>query len=80
MGLNTKPTPMEIVMYFGRKSKKGIAIFHVEDGEPVTRLSGHHTVYPVGSSLSADWEHPEGVILHPEDAQRLGIEIEVESK
>ena len=61
---------------FGRKNEKGIAVFYVEDGEQVTRISGCHTIYPVGSSLSCDWEHPEGVILHPEDAKRLGIEVE----
>ena len=32
--------------------------------------------YPVGSELSARYEHPEGITLRPHDAEKLGIEIE----
>ena len=61
---------------FGRKyrDEAGISILH-EDGEPVTRIPGA-AVYPVGSFLSADWEHPEGIVLTHEDCLILGIEIE----
>lgn len=60
---------------FGRLTDEGhVAILHVEDGEPVTRLDA--TVYPVGSSLSARHEHPQGIVLTRADADKLGIEIE----
>ena len=61
---------------FGRNINEGIQILHAEDGYPVTRIPGAHTVYPVGSSLSCEWEHPEGIVLSQEDAEKLGIEIE----
>jgi hypothetical protein len=34
------------------------------------------SVYPIGSALSARYEHPEGIILTPHDAEALGIEIQ----
>lgn len=62
---------------FGRKNQNGtIDILHTEDGEPVTRISGCHTIYPINSSLSCDWEHPDGITLSMEDAKALGIEVE----
>ena len=60
--------------FFGRKTETGILILHIDDGEPATRLDA--SVYPVGASLSTLYEHPEGIILTPDDASRLGIEIE----
>jgi len=60
---------------FGRFDEDGtIMLLHVEDGHAVTRLDAD--CYPVGSNLSTRWEHPEGIIITPEDAARLGIAIE----
>ena len=61
---------------FGRECEEGIQILHVEDGAPVTRIPGAHTTYPVGSNLSCEWEHPEGIVLTEEDTKKLGIEVE----
>jgi len=58
---------------FGRRTNEGIMILHAEDGDLVTRIPGAHTVYPVGSSLSCEWEHPEGIVLSEEDAEKLGL-------
>jgi len=33
-------------------------------------------VYPVNSDWGARYEHPRGIVLSLEDADRLGIEIE----
>ena len=60
--------------FFGRKTEAGIAVLHVTDGEPATRLDA--SVYPVGSELSTRYEHPEGITLSAADAAALGIEIE----
>ena len=60
---------------FGRLDADGnVRVLHDEDGEPVRRLDAD--VYPVGSNLSVRYEHPEGIILSKEDADKLGIEME----
>ena len=60
---------------FGRFNEAGdIMLLHVEDGHAVTRLDDD--IYPVGSDLSTRWEHPEGIVITPEDAAELGVEIE----
>lgn len=61
--------------FFGRKTGGGfVSVLHIEDGAPAIRLDAN--VYPVGSELSARYEHPEGIVLHTHDAAALGIEIE----
>lgn len=66
--------------FFGRLDDEGyVMVFHVEDGAVATRLDAN--VYPLGSSVgenhfSARHEHPEGIVLLREDAERLGIELE----
>jgi hypothetical protein len=60
--------------FFGRKADGGVAVLHIADGEAATRLDA--SVYPVGSELSARYEHPEGIVLSEADAATLGIEIE----
>ena len=61
--------------FFGRLDAEGnVVVLHVEDGLPTTRLDA--SVYPVGSELSARYEHPEGIVLSQKDAAALGIEIE----
>jgi hypothetical protein len=60
--------------FFGRRNENGdILILHVEDVDAATRLDA--SVYPVGSDLSARYEHPEGIVLALEDAEQLNIEI-----
>lgn len=66
----------DMTKLFGRLRKDGnIAVFH-EDGYVATRLDAN--VYPVGSTLSARYDHPQGIVLTPFDAQRLGLEMEDE--
>ncbi len=60
---------------FGRITDSGdVALFHREDGADVTSLD--ENIYPVGSELSTRYEHPKGIILSADDAEKLGIEIE----
>lgn len=60
--------------FFGRITEAGdVAVFH-EDGSVATRLDAN--VYPVGSKVSARYEHPQGITLTRADAQKLGIELE----
>jgi hypothetical protein len=59
---------------FYRIDDDGNAIILEDDGSIVTRIDAN--VYPVGSDLSARYEHPEGIVLTVEDAEKLGIEVE----
>ena len=60
--------------FFGRMNNDGsVSVYHVEDGQPATRLDA--SVYPIQSDLSARYEHEE-ITLSKEDAARLGLEIE----
>jgi len=60
---------------FGRLNFAGtVDVLDVETGEAITRLE--LDVYPVGSQLSARYDHPEGIALTVADAQRIGLEIE----
>jgi len=62
--------------YFGRKNKNGsIDLIDSESGEAVTQLCDC-TVWPVGSNLSACYDHPDGIKITLDDAEKLGIEIE----
>jgi hypothetical protein len=61
---------------FGRINENGdVAVLYVESGEAVTRLDAN--VYPVGSTLSARYEHPAGIVISRSDAKRLGLYIEL---
>lgn len=61
--------------FFGRINEDGnVDVLHVEDGSAATRLDA--SVYPVGSDVSARYEHPAGIVLTRDDATKLGIEIE----
>lgn len=56
---------------FGRPTDEGhVRLFH-SDGEVVTQLNA--TVWPVGSDLSARYEHPEGIVLTRDDARKIGV-------
>ena len=49
--------------FFGRVNHDGdVMVLHVEDGLPATRLDA--AVYPIGSALSARYEHPAGIVLY----------------
>ena len=63
--------------YFGRINEDGnVAVLDSETGCPVTRFyedDDFPVVYPVGSSLSAHYEHAEGIILTTADASNIGL-------
>lgn len=60
--------------FFGRINEDGnVLVLHL-DGVAATRLDAN--VYPIGSDLSARYEHAAGIVLSRNDAERLGIEIE----
>lgn len=59
---------------FYRINTDGNAVILNNDGTAVTRLN--EGVYPVGSDVSAMYEHPEGVVLTVENAKSLNIEPE----
>ncbi|MCK5450233.1 MAG: hypothetical protein KAI70_00555 [Candidatus Omnitrophica bacterium] len=59
---------------FYRKNSVGNAVIFENDGSVATRImQSKHCVYPVGSNMSTKYEHPVGVVLSVEDAQKLGI-------
>ena len=61
--------------FFGRINEDGnVVVLHVEDGAVATRLDC--SVYPVGSQVSARYEHPAGITLNVADAKRIGLDIE----
>lgn len=60
--------------HFGCKLVSGNVAVFTDDGRTATRLDAN--VYPVGSSFSARYEHPEGIILLPGDAARLGLDVD----
>ncbi|EDI0780981.1 hypothetical protein G9D32_004456 [Salmonella enterica] len=61
---------------FGRINAEGnVDVLYVEDGSDVTRLDVD-CVYPVGSDFGTRYDHPEGITLTREDAERIGIDIE----
>jgi hypothetical protein len=69
---------MEMGKMFYRIDENGNARIFENDGSIVTRIDDPdaNVVYPVGSNCSARYEHPEGITLTIEDAQKLGIEVE----
>lgn len=59
---------------FYRKNADGNAVVFHASGEAVTRIDAN--VYPVGVSVSAKYEHPEGIVLTLGDAEKIGIKPE----
>ncbi len=60
---------------FGRVDDNGnVMVLHADDGSAVTTMD--ENMYPVGSSVSVRYEHPDGIVLTREDADRLGMEID----
>ncbi|EIS4806070.1 hypothetical protein ACSD30_000745 [Escherichia coli] len=61
---------------FGRINNNGtVTVLYADSGIAVNRLDVDG-LYPVGSELSTRYDHPEGIEITVEDAQRFGIEIE----
>lgn len=56
---------------FYRIDTNGNAQIFNEDGTPATRIDAN--VYPVGSTLSARYEHADGITLTVADAESIGI-------
>lgn len=72
-----KLTQNQIASYnkFYRVNEDGNAqILTADEGDPVTRIDAD--VYPVGSDVSARYEHAEGIVLTITDAEKIGIESE----
>lgn len=59
---------------FGRINAAGDVDVFEESGEVATRLDAD--VFPVGSSLSARYEHPAGITITRADAELLGLPID----
>ena len=61
---------------FGQLDSQGnVGLFFIESGEHVTRLDSDG-IYPVDADVSTKYEHPEGIVITVDDANRLGIEVE----
>jgi len=62
---------------FGRVDDAGnIVLLHCEDGDAVRRLDDVDGLYPVDSQFGVKYEHPAGIIITREDAEKFGIVIE----
>lgn len=63
---------------FGRKNDNGnIDVLYAHDGERVTQFDEDlPLVYPVGSDLSAFYEHANGVEISQEDAKKIGLDVD----
>lgn len=59
---------------FGRINENGNVTVFEDDGSAATRIDAN--VYPVGSSTSARYEHPDGIELTVADAEKIGLMIE----
>lgn len=59
----------------GRINENGdVYVLDAATGESITRIDAN--VYPVGSDLSARYEHADGIVLTRADAERLGVRVE----
>ena len=62
---------------FYRINENGNAVILNDSGTLVTSLTRPlPCVYPIGSNVSAYYEHPEGIVLTVDDAKKCGIEAE----
>lgn len=59
---------------FGRINDNGNVTVFEADGSTAARIDAN--VYPVGSSTSARYEHPDGIELTVADAEKIGLIIE----
>ena len=58
---------------YRRNADGDAVVLHRQNLTPCTRLEGVRGLYPVGSRRSVEHEHPEGIVLSIEDAERLGL-------
>lgn len=58
---------------YGRSDDEGNVAILDGEGNWITRIDAN--VYPVGSKLSARYEHPAGITLTRADAERIGVPI-----
>ncbi len=68
--------------FFGRYRTRGINTeidVFTEEGNRATRIIGASWCYPVGSSHSVEYEHPEGITIDRAAACRLRLAIEDEA-
>ena len=61
-------------MFYRLNDDNNAVILHDDDGSAVTRIDAN--VYPVGSQLSARYEHADGIVLTVSDAESIGIHTE----
>ena len=59
---------------FGRINDNGNVTVFEADGSTAARIDAN--VYPVGSSTSARYEHPDRIELTVADAEKIGLIIE----
>jgi len=65
---------MELKDFFGRINSDGnIQVFEL-DGI-ATRMPIDN-LYPIDSSFSVLYEHPEGIVISLDDAEKIGLEYE----
>lgn len=60
-------------IFYRFDEQENCRLFYRDSGEVVTRLYIGSDVYPVGSNLSACYEHPAGIVLDAADIRRLQI-------
>lgn len=60
--------------FFGRTNEEGNVDVFMADGSAATRMDC--SVYPIGSEVSARYEHPAGITISADDAKRIGLDIE----
>lgn len=67
-------TTLTINEVFGRINQNGDVDLFDMSGDAATRIDAN--VYPIGSSVSARHEHPEGITISKADAERIGVQID----
>lgn len=68
-------TATDLSTVFYRVNDEGTAdLLDVETGRAITRIEQGPTLWPIGSDVSARYEHPEGITITVEDAERMGIQ------
>lgn len=63
--------------FFGRLDNNKNVVVFTNDGELATRLPDCiNGIYPIGSNVSTQYDHPEGIVIALSDAYDIGLEIE----
>jgi len=61
-------------MFYRVNDAGNAVILHAEGGHVITKIDA--SVYPIGSDVSARYEHPAGIVLSISDAESIGIVAE----